>query len=110
MVPDILALWRWHDKNKTMSRGIAYGFRSEEVRIAELYAHFLPIQEEAELRAELELQQKWTIVREAMWLLGEGRRKEALSLMFRGARTTHSLLAFRPWLGALRRALLAFNP
>ena len=109
VVPEILALWRWHDKSKTMSQGMAYAFRSEEVRIAELYAHFLPIEQEAELRAELKLQRKWIIVREAMWLLRERRQKEALALMFRAARATHSLLVFRPWLGALRRALFAFN-
>jgi glycosyltransferase involved in cell wall biosynthesis len=106
VVPEILALWRWHDKSKTMSRGMAYGFRSEEVRIAQLYAHFLPMEQEAELQAELKIQKKWTIVSEAMWLLQQGNRREAYSLVCRAPMSFPSMLFFRPWLGALRRTLV----
>ena len=35
-----LAAWRWHPDAKSFSRGIAYAFREDEVRIAEAYAPF----------------------------------------------------------------------
>jgi glycosyltransferase involved in cell wall biosynthesis len=109
LIPDILAHWRWHPSTKTMRQGIAYAFRAEEVRIAQQYAHCLPCDQQAEVEDETRLQRKSLPVREAMWLLNEGRRNEALALMFRAARATHSLLVFRPWLGALRRAIFGFN-
>jgi glycosyltransferase involved in cell wall biosynthesis len=107
VVPEIFALWRWHGESKTMSRGIAYGFRSEEVRIAQLYAQFLPIEQQAELQAELKLQKKWIVVREAMWLLQGGKRREAYALISRAPVDFPSMLFFRPWLGALRRMLVS---
>ena len=107
--PTLLARWRWHAASKTMRQGIAYAFRTEEVRIAQQYAHCLRRDQRAELEDEIRIQLKSLPVREALWLLSEGRRKEALALILRAARATHSLLVFRPWLGALRRALLEFN-
>jgi hypothetical protein len=106
IIPNVLARWRWHSLNKTMSRGIAYAFRAEEVRIAERYAHHLPPADRAELAGEICGQLKWLPVRESMWLLNEKRRQEALSLLLRAVKMSPSLLLFRPWLGALRRAIL----
>ena len=109
IIPDVLARWRWQPASKTMRTGIAYAFRAEEVRIAQCYAHCLPTDQQAEIEDEIRLQLKSLPVREAMWLLGEGRRQEALALMFRAAQATRSLLVYRPWLGALRRAFLRLN-
>jgi GT2 family glycosyltransferase len=105
-VPNVLARWRWHTESKTVSRGIAYAFRAEEVRIAERYAHHLPPADRAELEAEIRRQLKWLPVRESMWLLGEKRSQDALFLLFRSAGTTPSLFLSRPWFGAVRRAIL----
>jgi hypothetical protein len=105
-IPNVLARWRWHTESKTMSRGIAYAFRAEEVRIAERYAHHLPPADRAELEAEIRGQLKWLPVRESMWLLGEKRGRDALSLLFHAVGKSPSLFLFRPWLGALRRAIL----
>jgi glycosyltransferase involved in cell wall biosynthesis len=106
IIPDVLARWRWHSASKTMRQGIAYAFRAEEIRIAQRYGYLLPAGQRRELEDEIRLELKSLPVREAMWLLGEGRRKEALALILRAARISHSLVVFRPWLGALRRALL----
>jgi GT2 family glycosyltransferase len=103
IIDDVLARWRLHRNSKTLSRGISYAFRSEEVRIAQQYERYLSPEEQVELNSELRLQLRWLPIREAMWLLGEGRRKDALSLIVHAARASPDLLAFRPWLGALRR-------
>jgi hypothetical protein len=99
----VLAKWRWHPESKTMSRGIAYAFRSDEIRIAQRYARYLSSAEQDELNSEIGLQLKWLPVRESMWLLGQQRREEALSVIIGAARRAPALLMFRPWLGALRR-------
>jgi glycosyltransferase involved in cell wall biosynthesis len=109
IIPEVLARWRWQSESKTMSRGIAYAFRAEEVRIAQRYGYLLSSEERTELDAEIRFQLKCLPVREAMWLLSEGRREDAVSLMLRAVRASPSLILFRPWLGAMRRALLGFH-
>ena len=105
VVPDVLARWRWHAGSKTMRRGIAYAFRADEIRIAETYAHHLSPDERAELEGELRFQRKSLAVREAMWLLEDGQRQQALARLTRAVTETPSLAVFRPWLGAVRRTL-----
>jgi len=102
-INDVLAKWRHHPESKTMSRGIAYAFRSDEVRIAQRYVRYLSPDEQAELNTEIRKQLKWLSIRESMWLLSQGRRQAALSVALHAARTSPDLLLFRPWLGALRR-------
>jgi GT2 family glycosyltransferase len=102
-IDKILAKYRLHRDSKTMGRGIAYAFRSDEVRIAQRYERYLSSIERAELNSEIRTQMKWLSIREAMWLLRQGRRKNALSLILHAARTSPSVLVSRPWLGALRR-------
>jgi glycosyltransferase involved in cell wall biosynthesis len=103
IINDILAKYRLHPDGKTMSRGVAYAFRSDEVRIAQRYVRYLSPIERTELNSEIRTQMKWLSIREATWLLRQGRRKDALSLILHAARTSPGLLVFRPWLGALRR-------
>ena len=103
IINDVLAKYRMHRDSKTVSRGIAYAFRSEEVRIAQRYERYLSSKERTELNSEISVQLKWLPIRESMWLLSQGRRKDALSLILHAARTSPSLLVSRPWLGALRR-------
>jgi GT2 family glycosyltransferase len=107
VIGQVLAKWRWHSDSKTMSRGIAYSFRRDEVRIAQRYKGYLSCEEQAELDSEIQEQMKWLPIREAMWLLDQGRRKEALVLIVEAVRSSPSLLFFRPWLGALRRIWLS---
>jgi glycosyltransferase involved in cell wall biosynthesis len=103
VVPERLARWRWHAESKTSRKGIAFGFRHDEILIAEKFANKLPQDERRELEKELEEQQRWLVVREAMWLHSEGNRAAALSLIISSLRTNPLLVTFRPWLGALRR-------
>jgi glycosyltransferase involved in cell wall biosynthesis len=102
-IKHVLAKWRWHSGSKTMSRGIAYAFRSDEIRIAQRYEHYLQSDERAELNFELGAQLRWLPIREAMWLLNQGLRGEALTVILNAARRSPTLLVSRPWLGALRR-------
>jgi glycosyltransferase involved in cell wall biosynthesis len=106
IIPEVLAQWRWHPESKTMNRGIAYAFRAEEVRMAQTYGYLLSAEERAELDGEIRFQLKCLPAREAMWLLSEGRREDAVSLMLRAVGASPSLILFRPWLGAMRRAIL----
>jgi GT2 family glycosyltransferase len=108
VIPDVLARWRWHPEAKTMLRGIAYGFRADEVRYAQKYAYLLPPDQRSELEAEVRVQLKWLPLREATWLLGNGQKRKALNVIVGAAWAYPSLLMSRPWLGALRRALVAF--
>ena len=109
IIDEVLAKWRWHPESKTMGRGIAYAFRSDEVRIAQRYAGYLSAAEQDELNSEIGLQLKWLPVRESMWLLDQRRRGEALSLIVDAARRAPALLMFRPWLGALRRVCTGYR-
>jgi hypothetical protein len=100
---EVLAKWRWHSDSKTMSRGIAYASRAEEIRIAQRYERYLQPDERVELNLELGAELKWLPVRESIWLLSQGRRQDALSMILHAARRSPTLLLSRPWLGALRR-------
>ncbi len=106
LVPEVLASWRWHGLSKTMGQGIAYAFRADEMRIASRYAKFLSESERDQVEAELRYQELVLPSREAMWLLAEGDRKGALALLVKAGLTDWSMIASRPWLGALRRAIV----
>jgi glycosyltransferase involved in cell wall biosynthesis len=103
VISQALAKWRWHSTSKTMRQGIAYAFRHDEVRIAQQYGVYLSRAEQVELESEIREQMKWLPLREAMWLLNQGRRKEASALIIEAVRSSPTLLFSRPWLGALRR-------
>jgi glycosyltransferase involved in cell wall biosynthesis len=101
-----LARWRWHAMSKTLNKGSAYGFLSDEIRIAARYGKYLIGREREELEKEVKGQRRWCAVREAMWLLNDGKREHALRVMVESARADWSILLFRPWIGALRRLVL----
>ena len=106
LVPEVLAYWRWHGLSKTMGQGIAYAFRADEVRIAQRYSKFLSDNEREQVGAEIRGQERILPSRQAMWLLGEGDRKGALSLLAKTGLKDWSMVASRPWLGAVRRAIM----
>ena len=105
IIPDTLARWRWDSESKTMGRGMAYGFREEEIRIAQEYARFLEKQQKFELDRHIEEQLLALGPRRAMWFLLQGERWKAFRELGRGVACMPRSLAFRPWLGALRRVL-----
>lgn len=106
ILPRKLAAWRWHEQSKTMQAGLAYGFREDEVALAERYLPFLSPDEQRELAREIGFEKKQLVARKACYLRVSGRPREAGELLFSGLAHAPQLLFFRPWWGALRRVLL----
>ena len=108
IIKDVLACWQIHDRTKTSRRGTAYGFRKDELEIARRYINFLPARERGELMHEMIAQDRMLPVREAMWLIESGHRRRALSLAVSAFSRAPSLITSRPWLGAVRRAIMGW--
>lgn len=104
-IPDVMGKWRWHEESKTMRDGMAYRFREEEVRIASAYLNYLQPAERAEVATEIEHQEKWLLVRKALYARQENERLARFRQLVGGLRGHPSLLWFRPWLGAMRQVL-----
>lgn len=105
LIPEKIAAWRWHDASKTMRVGLAYGFRQDEVLLAERYRSFLPTDDQRQLDRELLFEKKQLIVRRACYLKKERGWMPACTTLLHGLATFPSLIVFRPWLGAWRRLL-----
>jgi glycosyltransferase involved in cell wall biosynthesis len=103
LLPDILGKWRLHAESKTMRDGLAWGFRHDEVRIAEKYVGFLSLDQQRETLKEIALQKKWLVCRKAMHSINKGDRSSAKKELWQGVFRMPQLLGFRPWLGAIRR-------
>lgn len=103
LISDVLGRWRWHSESKTLKQGLAYGFREDEVRMAQKYLQFLNIEDQKSVRQEIREQQKWLITRKAMFHGSKGERQQALSELVSQLKAYPDLLKFRPWYGALRR-------
>lgn len=105
ITPDVLAGWRWHAAAKSWMRGCAYGFRKDEVAILQKYLPCLPSGQRVNALKELTEQQWLALLREANFWSERGNRKQSLELLYEAARMNPFVLARRPWLGGLRRAL-----
>ena len=103
LLPDILGKWRIHPESKTMRDGLAWGFRHDEVRIAEKYLGFLSLDNQREILKEIAIQKKWLVCRKAMHWRTKNEKMSAKSELLRGVFRVPSLLVFRPWWGAFRR-------
>lgn len=103
LLPDILGKWRLHAESKTMRDGLAWGFRHDEVRIAEKYVGFLSLDHQRETLKEIALQKKWLVCRKAMHSITKGDAGCAKKELWQGVFRMPQLLGFRPWLGAIRR-------
>jgi len=108
-VPDVRGRWRWHSESKTFTKGIAYGFRHDEIRIAETYRSNLEPKEQRQLNDELKTQKRWLVVRQAMYELEQGQRWQSFKRLSTATGHQPSLLRFRPLYGALRRVMRASN-
>ena len=100
-IPEVLGHWRWHEQSKTMTDGVAYRFLQDEVRIAEHFIDRLPEDERREVAAELVQMRKHLAVRRAMHSGKDGK----FGRLVREATANPALVAFRPWLGAVRETL-----
>lgn len=106
-IAETLGRWRWHPASKTVRDGTAYRFLEEELRIAAAYASQLAPAEREELQREMVLHRKSFLVRRALHAPSE---KSRLSRLFRLASEAvrhPSLMWFRPWLGAVKKEILA---
>ncbi len=110
LIPEILGRWRWHDTSKTAGVGVAYGFREDEIQIAETYLPLLTIEEQVRLRRELRFEKKQIITRKAVYLHQQGVSSKAFGLLLHSAICDPSQLWFRPWLGAIRRCFSRRKP
>jgi glycosyltransferase involved in cell wall biosynthesis len=106
LVPHKLAAWRWHAHSKTMLEGLAYGFREDEIRLAERFRADLSTDDQVALTRELRFERKQLVARKAAFMVHSRRRGKALALLLKGICTWPSLLWFRPWLGQMRRLLV----
>lgn len=103
LIPQVLGRWRWHEQSKTFQKGLAYGFREDEVRIAKQYLKALTVQEQAWLQKQIREQECWLVTRRAIVHRNQGQRRAAIGELLQGLKRFPDLLTFRPWYGALRR-------
>jgi glycosyltransferase involved in cell wall biosynthesis len=106
LIPDILGRWRWHQQSKTFQKGLAYGFREDEVKIAKHYSSYLTPQEQVRLQQHIRDQERWLVSRRAIALKQVGQTQAALTELIKGVQHYPALLLFRPWYGAIRRCLV----
>jgi glycosyltransferase involved in cell wall biosynthesis len=106
-IPDVLGRWRWHSESKTVRDGHAYRFLEEELRIATAYAGRLPDADRAALNLEIARHRKSFLVRRAVHTESAKPRPRRLLRLFVEAAQKPSLFWFRPWLGAVKKQILA---
>jgi glycosyltransferase involved in cell wall biosynthesis len=106
VIPKVLGRWRWHTESKTMQKGIAFGFRAEEILIAERYKQYLNADEQQQLEAELRIQSKWVTLRKANFYKQQGEKGRSWQELISGLKQYPSLLWFRPWVSFAGRLAL----
>jgi glycosyltransferase involved in cell wall biosynthesis len=106
-IAEVLGRWRWHPASKTVIDGSAYRFLEEELRIAAAYANRLTPAEREELSREIVQHRKSFLVRRALHSPTEKSRVARLCRLFAEAIRHPSLMWFRPWLGAVKKQVLA---
>jgi glycosyltransferase involved in cell wall biosynthesis len=114
-IPDVLGHWRWHPASKTVRDGQAYRFLEEELRIATTYADRLPPRDSEQVKREVARSRRSFLVRRALHSKPDDSPAGRLLRLLAEAVRHPSLLWFRPWLGAVKRAVtdrasLARNP
>lgn len=105
-VPEVMGRWRWHSESKTVRDGRNYRFLEEELRIATAYANRLPPDDTSALWKEISQNHKWHAVRRALHENPHGTRITRLFRLLSDALWQPSLIAFRPWLGAVKKQLV----
>jgi GT2 family glycosyltransferase len=105
-IPDVLGRWRWHAESKTLREGRAFRFLEEELRIAEVFADRLSTSDRARVVKEVAEQRRWFLVRRALHENPTGSRWRKLCRLLTDTVAHPSLVAFRPWLGAVKKQVL----
>jgi glycosyltransferase involved in cell wall biosynthesis len=107
LAPDLLGRWRWHSDSKTLSLGIAFGFREDEVRMATQYLSYFELEDQAALISDIQEQKRWLVTRRAMFYKEKRQIGRAWYELLTALVEDLSLLQFRPWLGAFRRLIIS---
>jgi glycosyltransferase involved in cell wall biosynthesis len=108
LIPDVLGGWRWHLASKTFKKGLAYGFRKDEVQIAQKYINYLSLEESQILEREIKIQQLWLVIRKAIFDAKQGKNKQSLLALLSQINKYPKLLQFRPWYGAVKQIVVNY--
>jgi glycosyltransferase involved in cell wall biosynthesis len=103
IIPDELAVWRWHGQSKTMTQGIAYGFREDEIAIAEKYISYAQPERPKLLSKSIEREKSLVAARKALYQHRSGARLTAMKTLRAEIRRRPRSLTSRQFLGAIRR-------
>ena len=106
LIADVLGRWRWHAASKTTTAGLWYGFREEEIRIAETYAGALDPAAQREVLSGVRREKRRVAVQRASYFRHQGRLADSLGQLVRAALANPTLLVYGPWLGTLARVCL----
>lgn len=101
-IDDVLGYWRWHKESKTMNRGLAYGFRQDEILIAKKYQKKLSNNDQKILKKEIEKEDLWLPLRKLGY---ENNRNLSINTLLRLLIKNWKYMIFRPWWGHLRRTV-----
>jgi glycosyltransferase involved in cell wall biosynthesis len=103
IIPDQLAVWRWHGESKTMTKGIAYGFREDEIAIAEKYLPYAAPERPKVVYKTIEREKSAVAARKALYQHRTGGRRNAKETLLSEIRRRPKSLTSRQFLGAIRR-------
>ena len=106
-VNKVMGKWRWHKESKTMTKGLAYAFRQDEVTIAERYKKYLPYNELKIIQHDINREKRWIFLRKLSFDYSQRKQPIPLLQLLKGLIEFPGLLLFRPWFGELRRTLFA---
>ena len=106
-IAEVLGRWRWHPASKTVRDGTAYRFLEEELRIAATFADRLIPADREKLNREIAQHRKSFFLRRALHSLSDKSRIARLFRLAAEAVRHPSLMWFRPWLGEVKKQVLA---
>lgn len=103
IIPDDLAVWRWHGESKTMTKGIAYGFREDEIAIAQMYLPYANLEHPKVVYRSIEREKFAVAARKALYQYCTGGIQNAKETILTEIRRCPRSLTSRQFLGAIRR-------
>jgi len=103
IIPDQLAVWRWHGESKTMTKGIGYGFREDEIAIAEKYLTYANPEQPKDVYKAIEREKAAVAARKALFQCRSGGRRNAKETLLSEIKRSPKSLTSRQFLGAIRR-------
>lgn len=106
IISDELAVWRWHGQSKTMMQGISYGFRQDEIAIAEKYLSYVSPDVRGNVLRLIEKEKTAVAARKSLYFQRQGAVKDAKETLLAEIQRSPRSLISREFLGAMRRVFL----